>query len=176
MSRRLPDDWYSFYVEDRSLVEAVTRVVRQLLKRPTLNPLRVHQIGAFLFGLQRLPRLTPGLAMSISLTTQYGDDIVTRSITIDDYHFELADFAIIHLSGVAGSDHESFVWFEVFAGEGREDRFHGYYDEWIAVLGELAEDDSTEIDIEDYGNIAYIDWDDPGNPADWDKLPSDYVF
>jgi hypothetical protein len=163
---------YDLRMEDEEYVEAAIRVVRRTLCRPTLTALQVHQLGALLFGLQRLPLQTPGVGFELMFkTVSQPDGYVLRCIALLDDRFELYDCE--SCPGWLG-DREYVTWLKAELVRGRDDCALSL-PEWFSIMLQLADDLDAELDIEDASTMEAIDWYAEPDPDAWSRLPSEFA-
>lgn len=137
---------------DRTALEHLHNAVRTLLRRDDLSPRQISALAKLLLGFRRLPLITPGLNIHLSLSTKSEDegrgwDVYLRE---DWFCVEWAGW----VRGPFGSDSISGDPFEMSPGQ--EGCGCLWKQDWIASLPSIAE--WAEVDLEDESRDAKLDW------------------
>ena len=139
--------------------------IRELLNRSELSPKQIHFIGVNLHALQRLPRPTPGVAISLILSRRVGDEMQYQTVSIDESEFRI-DSGGSTWSEAVGGDSDSETVFEAFVGADHEEPDWPSVSQWSAAFGKRVKDEVWELDFEWNGDESEIDWEadeaDPG--------------
>ncbi len=168
------NDIFAFIAEDFSTIERVIAYIRQLLHRPDITGVQVSQIGYLLIGLERLPRVTPGVGIDLSLHDNQNEDWSCQSLHLDEETFCLETGETIYDPAI-GSDHTSWKTFEVnVAGERYEAMLS--LDAWFSGFAMRLENPEMRLEIDNFGDALDLEWEEDGPSRDrWGDLPSEYV-
>lgn len=150
-------EYYDLTVDDLPITDGLESVIRSILRKPTLKPQQIAQMAAFLYAVQRLPVVTEGVNMSISLVYRVGRESNYKQVHIDRESFRLESGGYAHEEGVGG-DSFGGILFEAFAGGGR-DGDSSEAMEFMEALRERAEDPSMQVEIDDNSDEPLRDWD-----------------
>lgn len=71
---------YAFYSEDSYPVSILIAAIRRLMARPSLPTVTTGNLKVFLFAMQRLPLVTPGVHMSLGKGTWIDGDADTETV------------------------------------------------------------------------------------------------
>lgn len=160
---------YRFLRREKKVIQALTTAVRGLLRRPDILPWHVSCCGVLLHALQRLPRVTPAVELSVCLIRPDEFERFWVALTIDAERVEFEKGRTVF--GDAGSDNESQSEFLVCTdSRADENRFNTALG-WVETFQWLAEADGIEIKFEDFGDSP-PDWDDDYDSDErWNELP-----
>jgi len=164
---------YGLFVEDHFIVESLITSVRKLLSRPNLSPYIISKLGVFLFGLERLPEVTEGISMGLSLRYELNRESDWMDIRIDYESFSLHTGFHTYDEGVGGDTSTTTV-FEAFEGGSREgDSFAA--SEFAESFANLVSDPEREISISDDASDPFESWDLERDPTAWERLESEFL-
>jgi hypothetical protein len=165
---------YSFKTEESGLVPLFCKAVRALLARPSLPAREVHLCAVLLRAFERLPLITEGIGISLSLTYRVSADRSWyREIAVRADSVELSEGAISYSPDV-GSDCENRTLIEIGVGWREENADLVALEDWLAGFANEAADPEIEVSFDDFGE-SQLDWSDDIDGADyWEGLESDY--
>jgi hypothetical protein len=164
-----PSDLYACHQEDKGVIDLLAKSIRGLLRRKDTTPYQIAKIGKFLFALERLPRITEGFGMSLTLTYSYNNESSYQAVSIDSDSFKLSSGGNAYDPAVGGDSYSST---ELEIGIGwREGGDLMEMSGWVDSFAEKAADKDYEIDFEDFGSDP-IEW----SPDDDRKDPWDRIF
>lgn len=174
MSESNPPVLYSFNTVDRDFVEALIEAFRAVLRRPGLPTRDIHLSAIMLRGLERLPLVTDGIGLTVSLkdTSADGNDWVSMDMTLDDESFRISEFESHNEEGF-GRDHFSRELVEIGVGWRGGQVEMTDLGEWIAMFASRAASPAVELSFEDFGE-SEVNWaDETTGDAYWSELDSD---
>jgi ankyrin repeat protein len=166
---------YALKPEEEAFVGLLSNAVRTLLANPSISARDVHLCGIMLRALERLPLVTEGVGLSLSLISRSSADGNSwyMEVALDEESFRLSEGETYYLPET-GSDHESRMIAEIGVGWREDEADHVDLEEWASTFAGRAADPAIEIDIEDFGN-SEVDWHDDTTGEDyWGDLESDY--
>lgn len=145
-------------------IEQIASSLRKLLNRDDLTLKQLVGICKLLLGLHRLPLITPGLDILLSLCMRVEDEAGSYEIGLSDERFYVSSGGM--LRGPLGFDSYSGVTVEI------EQHFHSdnylYEVSWLEELSGMVE--HMSIRIEDDSDDALLDWDHPDGSVFWSAL------
>lgn len=165
------DDLFPFLVVEEDLIDALAAKIRASLK--SLDPDRLYKLAKFLFALERLPYVTPGISFDLAITQRIDEDLSYVSVELSEDAFRLSTGGSIYTPDI-GSDSYSETNFEVESGGYREGTTEDF-SQWLSVFramdGGISIDDMSEADIDltqevpddGWGRLAaYWEWNGEG--------------
>ncbi|MEI6673720.1 MAG: hypothetical protein WCO57_00935 [Verrucomicrobiota bacterium] len=161
------DDCYGFYCEDSYPVGQLIGAIRGIQKRKKLTAETIEQLRVFLFAMERLPLVTPGVRMSVGLRLDQGGESDWREIRMEDGVFSLE-----HGSWIDG-DADTETVFE--AGPDYRDGDAFQASNFALSFLSCAEDVCREVVIADSSDEPFNGWDLEKDKSRWGKLPCSYL-
>jgi hypothetical protein len=79
---------FGFLQEDRQMIQDLIAGVRRTLKRKSITPQQICGLGKLLHGLERLPRPTSGIDITVTIGSTTPDDSNCQSIGLSESSFE----------------------------------------------------------------------------------------
>jgi len=161
----LSDVLFWFDYSDGEYIYQVTEAVKRLFTRKDLTPKKAFSISKLLLGLSRLPFITPGLDVRISLSNRYPTEAVFYAVGLNEHEFITESGGYMDLG--YGADSFSGPTFEVGIGF----RFLNniiFGPDWPAMFIEHVED--GELEINDYSKDSELDWDHDDGSEFWDWI------
>lgn len=163
---------FPFRLDEVFIVEELKQRVRKLLLRTDTSPGVVRKIGTVLFALERLPRSTPGVAVSLGLVNRFNNESCFSDIYISEDEFRLSSGGNSYDPAV-GSDSYSSNAFELETsgyrdGDAESGEVAGWFNQFDELLGLGA-----TIQIEYIGEDEMVDWSAEGTENFWEELESD---
>lgn len=158
---------FPFQPEEKAIVDEVIALVREVLRLRSLTPRNLHLAAKILLALMRLPRPTPGIAIDMTISYRFNNDLSYRGIFISEESFRLQSGGSIYTPGV-GSDSYSDDDIEMEIGGFRSNMNFFLVSAWLNSCRELL-NMSAEISFEDLGDDD-VEWDVEDSEDYWDKL------
>jgi hypothetical protein len=160
---------FPFKIEDSFLVDELKKVVRKILRHPTLSGNDMRRIGTVLFALERLPRSTPGAAVGLSVVYRYNNESTYCELFISESELRLTSGGNTYDPAV-GSDSYSQSILEMET-SGFKDGCTDSYEVtgWFNSVSELLNMESR-IEIEYLGDDGEVDWSDEGSEDFWEDI------
>lgn len=163
---------FPFRSEDIFVVEDLKARFRELLKKPNLPANRVRDIGTVLFALERLPRSTPGVFVTIGPHYRFNQESSYCDLCISETEFRLSQGGSMYDPAVGGDNYSSTV-FEIDtsgyrSGSGEDPTVI----EWFNTFDELINLGAT-FDVEYLGEDDQVDWTEEGSEHFWNELEED---
>lgn len=137
---------------DGSAVQSLERTVRVLLRREEVSPSQISSLAKLLLGLQRLPFITPGLDVHLSLSARYEDEGHGWDVYLREGWFCLEWAGWVR--GPCGTDSISGDPFEASPGSGACGSLWEL--DWVRSMPDLAE--WAEVQLEDNSQDSRLDW------------------
>ena len=164
---------YSFKMEEEEFSTKCTEVVRALLCRTDLTAYSIHLFAITLRALERLPLVTPGVGIDITLGQTYGDQGRDfQRFKIDDESILLSTGELLYAS--YGSDYSSSNLIEIGVGWRTGDAEGFEIEDWFSAFLDRANSYETKVNIDDFAG-SEIDWNDETDSRPyWEQLDSDY--
>ncbi len=160
-------DCYGFYAEDSYPVGQLIDGIRDLMERPDLPPESFEQLRVFLFAMERLPLVTPGVRMSLGLRLDQGGESDWIEIRMEDEVFTLGRGSWI--DGDAATE----TVFEVGLDYRDGDAFQA--SNFALSFLSCAEDVCRDVVIDDSSDKPFNGWDLERDKSRWSSLPSSFL-
>jgi hypothetical protein len=163
-----PDDGcYGFYSEDSYPVGQLIDAIRNVMDRPELSPETLEQLRVFLFAMERLPLVTPGVRMGVALRLDQGGESDWREIRMEDGEFTLG------CGTWTDGDADTETVFEVGPGYRDGDAFQA--SNFALSFLSCAEDVCREVVIDDSSDEPFNGWDLEKDKSLWSSLPCSFL-
>ena len=159
-------DCYGFHSEDSYAVGHLVRAIRGLQKRENLSAETAAQLRVFLFAMERLPLVTPGVRMGLGLRLDQGGESDWIEIRMED-----DTFAFGRGSWVDG-DADTEKVFEVGPGCRGGDALVAY--NFADSFQRCAADLCRAVVIDDTSDAPFNGWDLGQDKTRWDSLPCSF--
>lgn len=153
---------YAFYSEDSYPVGTLIKAIRGLMDRPKLPKETTGNLKVFLFAMQRLPLVTPGVHMSLGLRLDQGGESAWIEIRMGDGEFSLGSGTWID------GDADTETVFEVTPDYREGDAFLA--SQFAESFKECARDVCREVVIEDWSDEPFTGWDLKPDAKRWGSL------
>jgi len=157
---------YAFYCEDSYPIGTLIAAICGLMTRPDLPDEVTGNLKVFLFAMERLPLVTPGVRMSLGLRLDQGRESDWIEIRMEDGEFSLGRGRWID------GDADTEIVFEVTPDLRDGDTFTSA--QFAASFRDCAEDVCRGIVIEDSSGEPFTGWDLEPDKRRWGSLPSSY--
>jgi len=157
---------YAFYCEDSYPVSQLIDGIRDVMARPDVADEALDQLKVFLFAMKRLPLVTPGVRMSLSLRLDQGGEANWIEIRMEDEIFTLTRGAWVD------GDAETETHFEV--GLDCRDGDALQASNFALSFISCAEDVCREVVIEDTSDEPFNSWSLEPDKKRWSQLPSSF--
>lgn len=158
---------YAFHAEDDYPVGTLIEAISELMDRPDLTDETTGNLNVFLFAMQRLPLVTPGVHMSLGLRLDQGGESAWIEIRMGDGEFSLGSGTWID------GDADSETVFEVTPYYREGDAF--FASQFAESFKECARDVCREVVIEDWSDEPFTGWDLKPDPKRWGSLPCSFL-
>jgi hypothetical protein len=158
---------YAFHSEDSYPVGTLIRAIRSLMDRPKLPNETIGDLKVFLFAMQRLPLVTPGVHMSLGLRLDQGGESAWIEIRMGDGEFSLGRGTWID------GDADTETVFEVTPDCRDGDAFVAA--QFAESFKECARDVCREVVIEDWSDEPFTGWDLKPDPKRWGSLHCSFL-
>jgi predicted DNA-binding protein len=158
---------YAFHSEDSWPIKKLVASVRRLKARPNLPAETAETLKIFLFAMERLPLVTPGVRMSLGLRLDQGGESDWIEIRMEDDEFTLGRGAWV--DGEADTE----TVFEVTPGYRDGDAFIATH--FAESFSDCARDVCREVVIEDFSDEPFTAWDLPQDKERWNDLPCSFL-
>jgi hypothetical protein len=158
---------YAFYAEDSYPVGQLVGAIRRVMKRPELSTEDIAQLHVFLFAMERLPLVTPGVRMSLGLRLDQGGESDWIEIRMEDGTFTLGRGTWI------GGDADTETDFEVSTDYRDGDAFQA--SNFAQSFRSRAEDVCREVVIEDTSDEPFTGWHLEKDKSRWGSLPCSFL-
>ena len=158
---------YGFYSEDSYPVGQLVDAIRDIMERPELLPKTLEQLRVFLFAMERLPLVTPGVRMSVGLRLDQGGESDWIEIRMEDGEFTLGRGSWID------GDADTETVFEVGAGYRNGNAFTA--SNFAQSFLSCAEDVCREVVIDDSSDKPFDGWDLGRDEGRWNSLPCSFL-
>ena len=158
---------YAFYSEDSYPVRILIAAIRRLMARPRLPAETTENLKVFLFAMERLPLVTPGVRMSLGLRLDQGGESDWIEIRMEDGEFSLGRGTWTE------GDADTETVFEVSSEYRDGDAFiaTGFAESFT----ECARDVCREVVIEDTSDEPFTGWDLEPDKKRWNDLPCSFL-
>lgn len=157
---------YAFYTEDSYPVSLLIAAIRRLMARPELTAEITGDLKVFLFAMERLPLVTPGVRMSLGLRLDQGGESDWIEIRMEDGEFTLSRGTWID------GDADTEAVFEVTSDYRDGDAFMAA--QFAESFSECARDVCREVVIEDTSDEPFTGWDLESDKKRWASLPCSF--
>jgi hypothetical protein len=158
---------YAFNCEDSYPVGTLIKAIRGLMDRQKLTDETIGNLRVFLFAMQRLPLVTPGVRMSLGLRLDQGGESDWIEIRIEDDEF------VLGRGSWEDGDADTETVFEVSPDYRDGDAFIA--SQFADSFKECARDVCREVVIEDWSDEAFAGWDLKSDPKRWGSLPCSFL-
>ena len=158
---------YAFHSEDSYPVGQLIAAIRRLMNRADLTAETAGKLQVFLFAMERLPLVTPGVRMSLGLRLDQGGESDWREIRLEDDTFTLG-----RGSWVDG-DADTETVFEVGPGYRGGDAFQA--SNFAQSFLSCAEDVCREVVIDDSADKPFDGWKLERDKSRWGSLPCSFL-
>src|SRR5262245_36039756 len=91
---------FPFRLKEKAIVDETIALVKEVLRDPSLTPRDLHLAAKVLLALMRLPRPTPGIAIDMTISYRFNNDLSYRGIFISEESFRLQSGGSIYTPGV----------------------------------------------------------------------------
>jgi hypothetical protein len=166
------EDWsdpscYAFHLEDSYPVDQLNATIRDLSMRPDLPVETAEDLKIFLFAMERLQLVTPGVRMSLGLRLDQGGKSDWIEIRMEDGEFSLGRGAWVE------GDAETETIFEVTPDYREGDAFQA--SNFALSFLRCAEDVCLEVVVEDSSDEPFTGWDLKQDKSRWSDLPCSFI-
>lgn len=158
---------YAFYAEDSYPVGQLVGAIRRVMKRPELSTEDLAQLRVFLFAVERLPLVTPGVRMSLGLRLDQGGESDWIEIRMEDGTFTLGRGTWID------GDADTETDFEVSTDYRDGDAFQA--SNFAQSFRSCAEDVCRAVVIGDTSDEPFNGWDLEKDKSRWGSLPCSFL-
>ena len=158
---------YAFYCEDSYPVGTLIKAIRSLMERSDLPDEATDNLKVFLFAMQRLPLVTPGVRMTLGLRLDQGGESAWIEIRMEDGEFSLGRGTWID------GDADTETVFEVTSDYREGDAFVA--SQFAESFTECARDVCREVVIDDGSDGPFTGWDLAPDKKRWGSLPCSFV-
>ena len=163
---------FGFLQEDRQMIQDLIAGVRRTLRRKSITPQQICGLGKLLEGLERLPRHTSGIDITVTIASDTPDHSNYQSISLSESSFEFWNGGTEF--GPQGGDNYKGFSFHLEVGGFRDDAEVTEVEEWMfGFINSLSEEDQ-EFEVDDQEEGSVLDWDEKTPEDDWDQLDSEY--
>lgn len=160
---------FPFRADERPIVDALVKLVREVLGRGKVSASQVRDISKVLYALERLPRPTPGIAIGLTVAYHFNNECTYCELFISEEEFRISSGGNTYDPSV-GSDSYGETLFEMETSGFRDGSADWYQlSGWFDSARELLNMEHR-ISIEDLGDDSEIDWSDEETEDYWDKL------
>ncbi|MEI7912780.1 MAG: hypothetical protein WCK77_24395 [Verrucomicrobiota bacterium] len=160
-------DCYGFHSEDSYPVGQLVSAIRGLQKSENLSAESVAQLRVFLFAMERLPLVTPGVRMGLGLRLDQGGESDWIEIRMEDDTFTLGRGSWID------GDADTETVFEVGPGCRDGDAFIAC--NFAESFQRCAADNCRAVVIDDSSDAPFNGWDLGQDKARWNSLPCSFL-
>lgn len=160
---------FGFLIEDCAAIETLIAGVRKALKRKSITPRQICGLGKLLLGLERLPRPTSGIDITVSIGARTPNHFSCQSVSLSDSSFDIESGGSEYTPDVGSDSYTSFS-FNVEVGGFRDDTAAEEVYNWVSDFIESLCDESQDIEVEDQTDESMLDWDEKTPEDDWDRL------
>lgn len=167
-SRESAMERFAFLQEDQAFIQDLIASLRRVLGRKSITPQQIRGIGKLLHSLERLPRPTLGIAITLSTAASNPDYSTYHHIALDESVFEVyKGGSRYEVQGCERYDDYSFH-VEVDGARKLEGSFL-----WTDFIESLCDEDQ-KLSVHDEYPDSVLDWDKKTPEGDWDQLDSAY--
>lgn len=154
---------------DRSLIEKISKAVRNSFKREDLKAKQLHHMTVLLFGLERMPLATPGVNVTLTVSSRTESEMSYHSIHLDESSLSLSQGGSVYDPRVGGDNFGEDILLVETTGF-RDDATMGYFD-WLAIFKSRLEYDEIDFEIED---SCEVDWSLEPDASSWERAAIRY--
>ena len=172
-SKSIAVERFGFLQEDRQTIQDLIAGVRRTLRRKSITPQQICGLGKLLHGLERMPRPTSGIDITVAIESRTPDHFSYKSIGLSESSFELLSGGAEYTPDV-GSDSYTNYSFHVEVGGFRDDTEVTEVEDWISGFIESLCDEDQDFEVDDQDERLVLDWDEKTPEDDWDQLDSAY--
>jgi hypothetical protein len=158
---------YAFHSEDYYPVGQLIAAIRRLAKRPNITAETAENLKVFLFAMEHLPLVTPGVRMSLGLRLDQGGESDWIEIRMEGGEFTLGRGTWID------GDADTETVFEVTADYREGDAFIATG--FAESFAECARDVCREVVIEDTSDEPFTGWNLERDKTRWASLPCSFL-
>lgn len=158
---------YAFYTEDSYPIGTLIAAIRKLMDRPELPDETTGNLKVFLFAMERLPLVTPGVHMSLGLRLDQGGESAWIEIRMEDGEFSLG-----RGTWIDGDAYTETV-FEVTTDCREGAAFVAA--QFAQSFMECAKDVCREVVIEDWSDGPFTGWDLKPDKKRWGSLHCSFL-
>jgi hypothetical protein len=158
---------YAFYSEDSYPVGTLIKAIRGLMDRPELTEQTTDNLKVFLFAMERLPLVTPGVHMSLGLRLDQGGESAWIEIRMGDGEFSLGRGTWID------GDADTETVFEVTPDYREGDAFLA--SQFAESFTDCARDVCREVVIEDWSDGPFTAWELKPDAKRWGSLRCSFL-
>jgi len=160
-------DCFAFHAEDSWPIGELIKVVRDLGDRKDLTKETREHLRVFLFAMERLPLITPGIWMTLRLRLEYGEDAEWIEIRMEGDEFALGRGSCEY------GDADTETAFEVTSDFREGDAFTA--SQFAESFAACAEDVCREVVIEGFSDSPFAGWNLPQDKKRWGSLPNSFL-
>lgn len=80
---------FGFFIEDYATIQEMIAGIRRILIRKSITAQQICGLGKLLFGLERLPRPTTGIDITITIANKTSNHSSYESISLSESFFEI---------------------------------------------------------------------------------------
>lgn len=164
---------FGFLQEDRQAIQDLIAGVRWALRRKSITPQQICGLGKLLHGLERLPRPTSGIDITVTIENSTPNYSNYQSIGLSESSFEFWNGGTEYTPNVGGDNYTRFS-FCVEAGGYRDDAEVTEVEDWMCGFIESLCDEDQDFRVADQDEGSVLAWDEKTPENDWDHLDSGY--
>ena len=157
---------YAFNCEDSYPVGQLIDGIRDVMARPEVTEEELEQLKVFLFAMERLPLVTPGVRMSLGLRLNQGGESDWIEIRMED------EILTLGRGSWVDGDADTETHFEVGLAYRDGDAFQA--SNFALSFISCAEDFCREVVIEDTSDEPFSGWELQKDKSRWSQLPSSF--
>jgi hypothetical protein len=158
---------YAFYSEDSYPIGLLIAAIRRLMARPDLPAETAENLKVFMFAMERLPLVTPGVSMSLGLRYEMRGESDWIEIRMEDGEFTLGRGTWVD------GDADTEADFEVTPDYREGDAFIATG--FAESFAECARDVCREVVIEDTSVEPFTGWNLERDKTRWASLPCSFL-
>lgn len=147
---------FGFLQEDCQIIQKLIAGVRRALKRKSITPQQICGLGKLLHGLERLPRPTSGIGISVTIGSRGPEHFFHQSIDLYESSFEFSSGGSEYTPGVGSDSYTSFS-FNVEVGGFRDETEVMEVDEWMSGFIQSLCDEGQAFEIDDQEEGLVLD-------------------
>lgn len=157
---------YAFNCEDTYPVSQLIDGIRDVMARPEVTEVALEQLKVFLFAMERLPLVTPGVRMALGLRLDQGGESDWIEIRMED------EILTLGRGSWVDGDADTETHFEVGLDYRDGDAFQA--SNFALSFISCAEDVCREVIIEDTSDEPFTGWELQKDKSRWSQLPSSF--